>query len=240
MHSAISILTLTLLPVSLCLSTDESGEKFSPEEKEAIQRLKTQFDDACLRNSGSNVTYDEVMEAVALTPACVSSKISVEELFGDWLELNNDTRVAFFSKYCSPVKSSVVECLKPVESLALQCVRPEGQRVEAPDFPLYILPQVVDLLCEDYGAILFANNVVSPIECFQNYYSYIQSCMKNFVSETNAKVRGDYGEVECNVLKSARDCVAEKVDACGNRDLIRIFDLPYQAVIRETFCKNMI
>ncbi|XP_053690303.1 uncharacterized protein LOC128738874 [Sabethes cyaneus] len=240
MNKSVTILIL-LIAVSYSQPTEnDSGELYSPQESAAIEQLRKKFEEACIRNSGSNVTYAEVMEAVALIPRCLSGKINLENIIAGWMALSNDTREEFFSEHCPVIRSSVVECLKPVESVALQCIEPGGQRVESPDFPVYILPQALDLVCENHGEILFANKSESPNECFSNYYTYIKSCMKNFVSDTNAKLRKNYSETECRVLIDSRECVAEKLGSCGNRDLIRIFDLPYQAIVRETACKNFI
>ncbi|XP_055533936.1 uncharacterized protein LOC129723623 isoform X2 [Wyeomyia smithii] len=234
--------TVLILLIGLCCHSqpiESDSDERSPEESEAIERLRTKFENACIRNSGSEVTYAEVMEAVALMPRCLSGKINIEAILQGWMSLNNDTREGFFSEYCPVVRSSVVECLQPIESIALQCLESGDQRVESPDFPVYFLPQVLDLICENHGAILFANDSGNPSGCFQNYYTYIKSCMKNFVSDTNAKLRKNYTELECRVLKTSRECVADKLGACGNRDLIKIFDIPYQALVRETACKNV-
>lgn len=205
---------------------------------EAVRRLRKTLEDSCERNSGSNATYDEMMEAVAQTPHCFGTKFDFDELVGGWYGLGSDTREEYFSKFCPVVKRGVQECLEPVEAISRLCMTEKDQRVEYPDFPMYLLPQVVDLLCDGHGAILFANYSESPTECFENYFTYMKQCMRNFVSETNAKPRGQFAEVECRVLERSRKCVMDKLTSCGNGELIRVFDIPYRSVVEQTMCSN--
>ncbi|XP_062552757.1 uncharacterized protein LOC134217926 [Armigeres subalbatus] len=223
-------------------TSEESNELNASEERNAIEQLKEHFEDACIRNSRSTVTYAEVMEAVSETTACFGANVDYGEFLADWRRLNSDTRGVFFAKYCPLIKNTTSVCLEPVEELSKLCMDPGAQRVEAPDFPLYLLPKVVDLVCQGNGAILFANSDSDerPTSCFENYFSYIQRCMKNFVSETGAKSRQDYGELECRVLQKSRECVQKKLSDCGNAGLIQVFDVPYQTIVQETKCRHFI
>ncbi|XP_001656855.2 uncharacterized protein LOC5578211 [Aedes aegypti] len=241
MQFHIVLFMLAMLTTALCKpASEESNERYSSKERDAIEQLKEHFEDACTRNSDSAVTYAEVMEAVAETTTCFGFKVDFGILLTEWRNLDKTNRAAFFEKYCPVIKNISTECLEPVGELSKLCLDPGAQRVEAPDFPLYLLPQVVDLMCEDSGAILLAGNSENPTECFGNYFSYIQRCMKNYVSETNAKSRQKYAEPECRVLEESRDCVLNKLSDCGNSKLIRFFDVPYTAIVKETECKNFL
>ncbi|XP_065083970.1 uncharacterized protein LOC135706303 [Ochlerotatus camptorhynchus] len=221
-------------------ASDDSSEQNTSEERGAIGRLKQHFEDACTRNSNSSVTYADVIEAVSETTVCFGFKLDFGEFLSGWRHLNDENREEFFTKYCPLVKNTTLQCLEPVEELSKLCLNPGAQRVEAPDFPMYLLPQVVDLVCEDNGAIFFASSAERPFDCFENYFGYIQRCMKNFVSETSAKSRGDYGEPECRVLEKSRECVRSNLEDCGSLELIRMFDVPYKAIVRETECRNFL
>lgn len=59
------------------------------------------------------------------------------------------------------------------------------------------------------------------------------------MSETNAKPRGEFAEVECRVLERSRRCVIDKLTNCGNGELIKVFDLPYRSVVEQTACSNV-
>ncbi|XP_039442347.1 uncharacterized protein LOC120422864 [Culex pipiens pallens] len=236
------IVTVIVAVAKGCSSapTEDSDERESLQELEAVRRLRKTLEDSCESNSGSNATYGDMMEAVADTPACFGSKFDLEELVDGWNRLSNATREQYFTKNCPVVKQGVQECLVPVEAISRLCMTSEAQRVEWPDFPMYLLPKVVDLLCEGHGEILFANNSKSPTKCFENYFTYMKQCMRNFMSETNAKPRGEFAEVECRVLERSRRCVIDKLTNCGNGELIKVFDLPYRSVVEQTACSNFI
>uniref|UniRef100_A0A1Q3FS51 Putative conserved secreted protein n=2 Tax=Culex tarsalis TaxID=7177 RepID=A0A1Q3FS51_CULTA len=237
------LLVTTIVSLALGCSSapaQDSYERDSEQELEAVRRLRKTLEDSCESNSGSNATYGAMMEAVAQTPTCFGSKFELEELVNGWNRLSNATREQYFTTYCPVVKAGVQECLVPVEALGRLCMTSDAQRVEYPDFPMYLLPQVVDLLCEGHGEILFANNSKSPTKCFENYFTYMKQCMRNFVSETNAKPRGEFAEVECRVLERSRWCVLDKLTNCGNGDLIKVFDIPYRSVVEQTACRDFI
>lgn len=242
MHILETVLFVLFLLVGnhLCTPLEGSVEANSADDETAASIVEDRRA-TCTRYSGSESTYDDMLKAVRKAPVCFLDNIpDLIEVYEAWQNLTFSSRVGFFSKYCPIARSTLLECARPVEELSIQCLRPGGHRVEGPDFPVHLFPAMLDVLCENSGEIIFVNSSGKPSPCVTKFWTIQNECLHPASKKVLLKVKENYSEADCRTLETARACVASRLESCGHPKFVRVFDVPYNELIKETVCKDFV
>lgn len=156
-------------PVSTAQDSDESDSSVDYEE---LAKYLDLLEPSCLRLTGSNKTYEQLVINSVYVPLYLSSKLDVADFQRDLKTLDESNRAKFFPKYCRQLHRSL-SVLEPVTTELRKCLDPE--EVELLDLLIDMLPEAINLACKDNGQIFF-----SECSSLKNLHGKIFSNLPNF------------------------------------------------------------
>ncbi|ETN57887.1 hypothetical protein AND_010536 [Anopheles darlingi] len=234
-----SKLNVTLLFIGLSMlvvwTEATEGDPFFRENYESNEstewaRKETKRREQCIKNTGSDAAYTEYTESFYKFLSCSPRQFQAS-LSDDFDQLTNETRGAFYSKYCARVPS-VVSCLE--ESLmGMQPCLKQGTSQIAAAF-VRSIPEAADLGCKNDGEILFQLKDEKRKECLNRKADEISICMSIFterVSDLSALTRD-----HCSIFKNVKSCVTRILKYCDFEDLVSIFDVSVNAMLGVMPC----
>ncbi|XP_035794896.1 uncharacterized protein LOC118468184 [Anopheles albimanus] len=193
-------------------------------------KLQTQ----CKRNSGSNTAFWAVMVSVEKTALCLSKIQNLKQSFkNDFFDqLTNATRTAFFTKYCSEVRSAL-PCFDDLQDKLRACLKDQVLNVVKAVFNS--LPETVDFICKNNGEIIFKMKDQSRQDCLRQKFDQLSEVKRNW------NIDWDISELtldQCSILTTYRQCLKDTMDACDLSDIVTIFDMIINPMLRLTPCAS--
>ncbi|XP_058061248.1 27 kDa hemolymph glycoprotein-like [Anopheles bellator] len=213
------------------VANPESSEE-SEETKEALREMQ----ELCRNNSGSDQAYTNVVEEVTKTMVCFA-KFDFETFFEDFDQLSNETRTTFFDNYCPKLRSAVA-CKNGLITAVRPCL-------DEDDFGIVeglvgIIPDAVELLCKNNGEIVFKLEDEDVLECAIKSMDQFMECGNAVMNMAESWELSHLTQEQCGVVTDLRKCFKEKLAVCKAPDLISIYDLFHNALIRMTPCRNYV
>lgn len=224
---------------------------------EDIQFFLGQLQPICYNRTGSNDTYKAIASHFYALPICVLMNLDLKDFVEDAERLNSVTRHYFFPKYCPQLRSTL-QCIEPL----LREMRKCGDEDDV--FVLravsHALPEIIDLICDKNGDILFGKfrvqcnihyNAIqilhfgNPVEntdyntCLNGITDYFTQCNATFSNATYAMDSSNYGPEQCEELVNFRKCLENKMNLCNGPRLMDVFDVLYRAMVSASPCSNV-
>ncbi|XP_049546573.1 27 kDa glycoprotein-like [Anopheles darlingi] len=214
---------------AISAGTNDSAE---PTKPDFFQKLGEQ----CRNNTGSDDAFMALMQSFENVSRCVL-KFDVESFKTDFEQLTNATRTAFFTKYCSEARP-LISCLDGVLVSSRPCLMESGFKIIKVFFES--IPEALDLMCKNDGEIIFRMKDETRKKCFAQKGDQLQACVNTF---TNSTIWNDDWNIEltpekCSTLASYRECLKDQMDACDLSDIISLYDVSMNAMLRLTPCGN--
>ncbi|XP_050092220.1 27 kDa hemolymph protein-like [Anopheles aquasalis] len=236
-----SKLIVTLLLIGILIVCDgsplshessESNESNAPTKMDFLEKISEQ----CRNNTGSDDAFLELMESFENVSRCVL-KFDIESFNTDFEQLTNATRTAFFTKYCAEVRP-LVSCFDDVFDSMTPCIKESGFKVMKVFFDSF--PETLDVACKNDGEIIFKLKDETRKNCFMEQGKQLSECVGKYMSSAiwNDDWNSELTQDKCSILTSYRSCLMEPLDACDLSDLISIYDVPMNAMLRLTPCAN--
>lgn len=169
-------------------------------------------------------------------PVCVLMNLEVKDFAEEIERLNSITRHYFFPKYCPQLRSTL-QCIEP----PLRELRKCGDEEDV--FILravsHALPEIIDLICDKNGEILFVENT-NYNTCIDGLTDYFTQCNGTVSSATYAMDSSNYGPAQCDEVVDFRKCLENKLNLCNGPRLMDVFDVLYRAIVSASPCSNFI
>ncbi|XP_055608425.1 27 kDa hemolymph glycoprotein-like [Uranotaenia lowii] len=226
-----------LLSFALSKSIFDSSSESSESSGDGVEQWLGELQSMCLNKTGSNETMTMIIAQVGMLPFCMNFQVDLEALSKDVDTLTADlaVRKPFFEKYCPQVQSAL-GCLDPVVHELRKCMDPE--EAELVDILINMIPEGLNLICKNDGAILFSEEGFS--KCEDKAMEYIGECLELISNTTEALDISDYDKKECDDLAATRGCLATKLNECEGSSWMDIIDLFYKPIIKASPCKKFI
>ncbi|KFB50697.1 AGAP006275-PA-like protein [Anopheles sinensis] len=163
--------------------------------------------------------------------------IDIENFVADIDSLSNRTRKEFFTRYCPQMKR-VTTCEVDLLEAAKRCLNKDSYIFNKA--MVGFTPDVVDLVCKNDGEILFKPDAITSVGCLDQMRSYLVQCMNQLGMEASSWSLPYLTRTQCGTLSKLRQCVERKLDVCKAPNLIAVYDLFEDALVRLTPCRNTI
>uniref|UniRef100_A0A2M4CIX6 Putative secreted protein n=1 Tax=Anopheles darlingi TaxID=43151 RepID=A0A2M4CIX6_ANODA len=231
--------SVTLLFIGLSLLVVCDGSALSNESSDSneyeVTGILEEVRKQCKKNTGSNAAFRVVIESVDTTFMCIS-RFEADNFMNDFNRLTNATRGIFFPKYCPKVRS-LISCHDNMIATIQTCLK-EGtvKMVQA----LYdSIPEALTLACKNDGEIIFKLKDVKRQRCIMQKGDQMSAC----VNTLKNSLIGDWEDSkltqeQCSILTNFRQCLKDQLDHCDLSDIISIYDVPMNAMLRLTPCGN--
>ncbi|KXJ73106.1 hypothetical protein RP20_CCG016523 [Aedes albopictus] len=213
---------------------DESQDESSPMED--IQLFLGQLQPICYNRTGSNNTYKAIASHFYALPICVLMNLDLKDFVEDAERLNSVTRHYFFPKYCPQLRSTL-QCIEPLLREMRKCG--DDDDVFVLRAVSHALPEIIDLICDKNGDILFVENT-DYNTCLNGMTDYFTQCNATFSNATYAMDSSNYGPEQCEELVNFRKCLENKMNLCNGPRLMDVFDVLYRAMVSASPCSNFI
>uniref|UniRef100_A0A2M3ZCM5 Putative secreted protein n=1 Tax=Anopheles braziliensis TaxID=58242 RepID=A0A2M3ZCM5_9DIPT len=234
-------LVLTLLFVGLVVVCNGSPlSRESSESPESIEAPMPDFfqkiSEQCRNNTGSDDAFLVFMESFENAFKCVL-KIDVDRFKTDFNQLTNATRTAFFTKYCAEARP-LVSCFDDMPASVRPCVKENEFKYMEAFFES--IPKTLDLACKNNGEIIFNMVDATRLKCFQENAKHISVCVDTYTESGlwNDDWNSELNQDKCSTLTNYRKCLMVPLDTCDLSDLIGIYDVSMNAMLRLSPCAN--
>lgn len=200
-----------------------------------LGKWSNQVQEACRNQTGSEQSWEKLVSIAAEIPSCVMRKFNYTSYLVDALNLNADTRIDFFDKYC-PQLNDTITCFTPVFNEFRKCYS-ESQQV-ALNIVFQQLVPTVNLFCKDHGDIFFENNEkIPPCPTLQ---ASVEACMSNISQDTDAVDMSNYGSKECGEIVELYDCFKDAFVECRMPRFMEFIDLYLIPTVQASPCKDLV
>uniref|UniRef100_A0A8D8H852 (northern house mosquito) hypothetical protein n=1 Tax=Culex pipiens TaxID=7175 RepID=A0A8D8H852_CULPI len=227
-----TMLLILLVGFNSVSTAQDSDESDSSVDYEELAKYLDLLGPSCLRLTGSNNTYEQLVINSVYVPLYLSSKLDVADFQRDLKTLDESNREKFFPKYCHQLHKSL-SVLEPVTTGLRKSLDPE--EVELLDILIDKLPEAINLACKDNGQIFFMDD---SSKCLDKFAGYVKKCAAKVSKTTEAVDLSNYGPKQCNELAEVRECFEQKTAGCKGPRLTDIFDLFYRPILKATPCKS--
>lgn len=197
---------VVLLLLTVGLSGSVFGSPFG-ERNGNLPALLNVLEEKCIEKTGSDAGYIKIVTSLNPTLQCVMNRVNLKELQQDFLTITNDTRSAFFGKYCPGFTDSIA-CFDDLIDGVAMCQTDETADSLKTMFR-GMLGNVIQLLCKDDGQYIFDARKPEYKECAKKLKEKAPSCKANIV------ILDNLGVGHCETIKSAESCLNEDMESCG-------------------------
>ncbi|XP_050093888.1 uncharacterized protein LOC126576625 [Anopheles aquasalis] len=191
----------------------------------------------CKENAGSNAAFWAVMESVEKTSICLSEfKTVSENLKRDFNQMTNETRTAFFTKYCSAARSAL-PCFDDVQATLRTCLKERGFKILKVVYNVF--PKALNYVCKNDGEIIYKLKDPTRHDCLTQKFDQLSECARTV--KRNLNFDGDITELtkdQCSILTTYRQCLKDTMDTCDLSDIVSIYDMIMNPVLRLSPCAN--
>uniref|UniRef100_A0A182WCG2 Secreted protein n=1 Tax=Anopheles minimus TaxID=112268 RepID=A0A182WCG2_9DIPT len=208
----------------------------SSEESAETGEIVKELQEMCRNNSGSDAAFEQLQASGQLAMLCTFSAVELEPLMADLDTLSNETRKAFFSRYCPQLRNAY-SCVGKLVDDFRPCL-------EEDDFTIVqaisgIVPDAIELVCKNDGDILYKLEEPKYAECLDKVSDSFEECL-GFFNNTDDWDISHMTRDQCGQLTGFRQCLQDKLNICKAPDLIDVFDLFYNTLFRMTPCRNYV
>lgn len=231
---------LLLGVVALCAVTIASplgkpADSSSEESAESGEFMK-ELHEMCRNNSGSDAAFMALVDSAQSTMVCAVSTIDMDTLMVDIEALSNETRTTFFPRYC-PQFRKLFTCVDKFANDARPCFEEDDYTIVKA--LVGVFPDAIELICKDDGDILFKYDEPKYIDCFEKVSDSFDECL-TFLNGTDDWDLSQMNQEQCGQMTGFRQCLQDKMNICKAPDLIGVYDLFHNMMIRLTPCRNYV
>ncbi|XP_053676373.1 27 kDa hemolymph glycoprotein-like [Anopheles nili] len=209
-------------------SSEESGE---------VGEMLKELQEMCKNNSGSDAAFLGLMSSVQETMVCAVASLDLEGLMTDVDTLSNETRFTFFPRYCPQLRKTY-SCVNKLVGDVRPCLEDDDYTIV--QALVGILPDAVELMCKNDGEILFKYDEPKYSDCLEKLGDSFEECTNSFLNSTDDWDLSNMTQDQCSTMFGFRDCLQGKLGLCKASDLISVYDLFHNTLVRMTPCRNYV
>uniref|UniRef100_A0A182PK01 Secreted protein n=1 Tax=Anopheles epiroticus TaxID=199890 RepID=A0A182PK01_9DIPT len=227
---------LALSAVSIASPLSKASDSSSEESMEVGEIMK-ELQELCRNNSGSDDAFMRLMDSAQTSVTCFGGAIDFDGFISDLYILTNETRGTFFPRYCPQLRTAN-KCTEKLLSDMRPCLEDDDYTIV--QALAGIIPDAVELMCENEGELLFKLEEPKYTDCIAKIGDNFDECFNTFLNGTDDWDISHLTREQCNTVTGFRQCIQDKLNICKAADLIKVYDLFHNTLFRMTPCRNYV
>lgn len=200
-----------------------------------MQLMLLQYRDTCVKVSGSDAGFQQLMASLQPAQLCLMRHVDMLQMVMDaqTMTTSEDKRIDFFQTYCPQLNESLVCFDGAIEGIAT-CVGEDTDQVKM--IISKILTGALELLCKNDGEFITEVKKPNFKPCLDQLKAEIDDCKATKITKETPFTR--FNEEQCREFQAVRNCMEEKVTACGAPALLHIADVVYNPIFKTNNCEK--